>query len=146
MASANPYYEYYVQQMGSGDYYRSHIAVQRGRGWLGNLFRNAWGYLRPLAASAAKHIGAEVLHTGSNIVRDAMDNPSRPIGEIAKIRSKEGFNNLATRAPDILAGRGGRKRRATRQSPVRRRERRTPRQLPSRKPPAIRDLFSPPSP
>lgn len=146
MAASNPYYAYYLQQIGSGDYYKSHITVQRGRGWLGNLFRSAWSYLRPLATSAAKHVGAEALHTSSNIVRDAMENPSLPLSEIAKLRGREGLNKLASRAPDILAGRGGRqrlKKRVKRQTLPRRRERRT---VPKKQFPAIRDLFSPPSP
>ena len=78
MATTNPYYQYYVEQMGSGDYYRSHIGIQRGHGWFGNLFRNAWSFLRPLATNAVKAVGKEALYTGSNIVHDAIDNPNTP--------------------------------------------------------------------
>lgn len=139
MATTNPYYQYYVEQMGSGDYYRSHIGIQRGHGWFGNLFRNAWSFLRPLATNAVKAVGKEALYTGSNIVHDAIDNPNTPLAQIAKERSREGFKRLAER---VQSGKGVRKRRAPRQTAVRRRTERTPR----RRAPAIRDLFSPPSP
>lgn len=138
MATANPYYQYYVAQMGSGDYYRSHIAVQRGRGWLGNLFKSAWTFLRPLATTAAKSVGKEMLLTGSNIVHDAITNPDTPLGDIAKTRGQEGFKRLSDR---VQSGKGVRKRRAGRQTAARRRGGRTRRRVP-----AIRDLFSPPSP
>lgn len=138
MATANPYYQYYVEQMGSGEYYRSHIAVQRGRGWLGTLFKNAWSFLRPLATTAAKSVGKEMLLTGSNIVHDAITNPDTPLGDIAKARGQEGFKRLSDR---VQSGKGVRKRRAARQTAARRRGRRTRRPVP-----AIRDLFSPPSP
>lgn len=145
MATANPYYDYYVHQMGSGDYYRSHIAVQRGKGWLGNLLRSAWSYLKPVATSAAKHVGREMLSTGANIVRDSLDNPDQRLSDILKTRGKEGLVKLRERTPDILAGRGRRpkaRKRLARQTPVRRRVRRTPRKQTA----AIRDIFSPVSP
>lgn len=139
MASTNPYYQYYVEQMGSGPYYRSHIGIQRGHGWLGNLFRNAWSFLRPLATNAAKAVGKEVLYTGSNIVHDAIDNPDTPLAQIAKERGMEGLKRISER---VQSGKGVRKRRAIRQTAARRRTERTR----HRRVPAIRDLFSPPSP
>ena len=149
MAGENPYFAYYEAQMGSGalPYYHSRFTVQGGRGWIGNLFRGAWSYLRPLLGTA----GAEAVRTGTNIVRDVMANPSEPIKEIAKRRGREGLSNLAHRAGDSLSGRGVRvRRKRLAQKQLGRRGRRnaavTAPQYRRNLVPAIRDLFSPPSP
>lgn len=169
----NPYYAYYKAQTGSGSapYYQSRFAVQGGRGVFGNLLRGAWGFLRPLFGSAAKHIGAEALTQGSNIIKDTISSPNESVANIARNRSQEGLANLAKKAVSALTGSGGHPRRTTSsssprkkkkikrnsmsgsgsaQSSAKRRASRTTRGrgrgtgLTNR--PAIRDIFSPPSP
>lgn len=164
MASNNAYYKYYSAQLGGGTvpYYHSKFIVQGGHGWFGNIFRSAWGLLRPLA----KHIGSEALNTGGNIMREAMSAaPQADIREIVKRQGREGLANLAQKAASTLRGRGGgchRKRRRRAQTPAVRRGRRTtaavaaaatPRRRRRRRKktstssaPGIRDIFSPPTP
>jgi hypothetical protein len=148
MASENAYYMYYKrQQEGSGalePYYRSHFGVQAGRGWLGNLFGSAWGYLRPILSSAAKELGAEARNTGTQILQDVRQ------------RGREGVSRLADKAVASLSGAGarrkrkrqqsnsaGRKRRITPPPKKKRRKKNQGAAAPQPPTPSIRDIFSP---
>ncbi len=178
MDPKNPYYAYYKAQAGGSaePYYQSRFAVQGGRGIFGNLLKGAWGFLRPLFGSAAKHLGAEALSAGSNIVRDSIASPGEPVADIARKRAREGLANLANRAASALTGSGKRTRRKAPSAKTPRkkqkmkkknktqsgsdamqyaRTRRTSQSTRGRRrggsssinrAPAIRDIFSPPSP
>lgn len=157
MATQNPFYIYYTSQLGGSalPYYQSRFGVQGGRGFLGNLFRDAWSYLRPILGSAAKQVGAETLNAGSNILREVIASPNEPVKEIAKRHGRAGLANLAASAHRKLSGRGRRKRQSSsgprRARAVPAKVKRTGRS--ARRPPAqnprtstIRDIFSPVSP
>lgn len=159
MDAKNAYYDYYRNQMGSGDseYYRSRFGVQSGRGYWGNLMRGAWRFLRPLMGSAAKHVGAEALHTGSQIIRDSIASPNEPIGDIARRRGRDSIAKLAQTAASKLSGGGSSRQRKRKpkkavaaQLSIGRRggksSRGSRRRTVVSRTPNIRDIFSPPSP
>lgn len=161
MDAKNAYYAYYRNQIGSGapEYYQSRFVVQRGRGYWGNLMRGAWRFLRPLMGSAAKHVGAEALHTGSQIIRDSIASPNEPIGDIARRRGRDSIAKLAKTAAAKLSGGSSSSSRQRKRKPKKagatqlatgrrggKSSRGSRRRSDIARTPNIRDIFSPPSP
>ena len=73
---------------------------QRGRGLqgagLGDVFRNIWRYLKPLATSAAKAVGQEGAETGARILSNLAQGAN--LKETLETQGKEGVAKILEKA------------------------------------------------
>lgn len=78
---------------------------QRGAG-IGNLFRQVWRYLLPMATSASKVLGREALAAGANFASDVLAGTSTK--DSIKKHGKLAASNLLKKAATKVQG-GGKK-------------------------------------
>jgi len=108
------YYQSQASQSGHGLQMFHGVPYQRGGG-LGSLFKGLFRVILPLAKTAGKSIGKEVLSTGLNIAGDALGGKN--IKMAAKRRVRKGARRLVTKAKVGLkkqtGGRRKRKRKGT---------------------------------
>lgn len=94
-----------------GEFYVGKV-FQRGRGrhgaGLGNVFRNIWRYLRPLATSAAKAVGQEGAETGARILSNLAQGAN--LKETLETEGKEGVAKILEKASKKLQRGSGLKR------------------------------------
>ena len=98
-ALARPQYGQGLKYVGFID----HRGYNQGAG-LGNVFGRFLKFLLPLAKTAGKHVGREVLQTGSQILSDLAQDSSNVTATVKK-RGTEGMKNVTKRAVMSLGGR-----------------------------------------
>ena len=104
----NPYFEYYVNQAGSGLTAFEGIQYQRGHGFFGSLFTNI---LKPLG----KFLGRHALSTGVRVGKDILDNKNLAdsVKENLMVSGKEMWTDGVNRVQKYIQTGKGRKRRRT---------------------------------
>lgn len=111
LLDAHVIYHYYTGQAGrggEGEFYRSQIRIQRGRG-LGSFVSRLWtDWVQPLIWRGAKAAGNQVLRTGGQILQDLAvpDNQTKQRAkDIALSRAEEGLTQLGSTALKTMVGR-----------------------------------------
>ena len=77
---------------------------QRGAG-LGNIFRNIFRFILPIAKSAGQTVGKQMLKTGADIATDVL--AGKEFKDTIKVRGKEAAADLLDKASNKM--KGGRK-------------------------------------
>ena len=96
------YNDYYSRQVGEGLGYFSGSTVQKGSG-IGSLLGSVFRKTLPLIKSGAAHIGKQLLSTGVNIARDALEG--KDVKQSAGHNFKTAGAGLLTALSDSLGGR-----------------------------------------
>lgn len=94
-----------VRQSGEGAFYEGRV-FQRGRGighagryngeGIGDVLRNVWQYLKPMAMGAAKSVGQEGLEAGGRILSNLAQGAN--LKDTVKQEGKEGVRRALERA------------------------------------------------
>lgn len=71
-----PYRQYGSGLSDIGELYHGRLAVQRGRGGVGNFFGGLLKYMLPMGSSAATALSSQAVKSGANVVRDLMGGKS----------------------------------------------------------------------
>lgn len=99
--------KHYNNQIGNGGLGFSGIRYQRGRG-LGNIFKNIFNAIlpiaKPLIGRAAKTIGKEAIHMGSNFANDLIAGEN--VKKALKNRTEQSVKRLTRRAAKKMTGNG----------------------------------------
>lgn len=106
--------EYFLSQAQHGAGFTG-LQYQRGAG-IGNLFRQVWRFLLPVAASAGKTLGREALAAGANFASDVLAGTAPKVA--MKKHGKVAASNLLSKAATKV--RGGGKRKKKRKTPINR--------------------------
>lgn len=95
-SSSKTYVDYYTKQIGGDLPFFAGSRIQRGRG-IGGVFGQLFKGARPLLTQALKVAGKELLKTGANIAKDALQ------GNNVKQSAKRNFTSSGVRLLDKLS-------------------------------------------
>ena len=99
--SKETYYNYYVNQAGRGFGVFEGSTIQRGHG-IGDVLRGLAKSTLPLLKQGGKMLGKQLLSTGANIIKDAIDGKN--LADSARNNFRQGGLNLLSNISSKIEG------------------------------------------